>query len=64
MNLQDLVEEKAQLDARVNSLKDFCKTPTLMTLPLEHRVLIAEQAHHMDEYARILSARIDSFPPQ
>jgi hypothetical protein len=56
-----LLEEKAQLDERLAKLVNFIGSATFQKLPSNYCDLLQDQQIAMEEYARILAARIDLF---
>jgi hypothetical protein len=58
IDVQKLTDEKTTLDQALSNLMDFAKTPEYMLVELKQRCLLAEQAHHMSEYSRVLGLRI------
>ena len=58
---QRVVNEKQELDEKLNKLRSFIKTDVCMALPFEDRSLLAQQERVMTEYSRILAERIARF---
>jgi outer membrane protein TolC len=56
-----LLEEKQQLDDRLAKLMNFIGSATFQKLPSNYCDLLEDQKVAMEEYARILAARIDLF---
>jgi hypothetical protein len=56
-----VVEEKTQLDERLEKLKIFLKTPTFKSLTSIERVRLTRQSEVMQEYSTILGQRIEGF---
>ena len=57
-----VVEEKKELDSKLNRLKDFIQTsPQFEKLPLDEQERLTSQERVMSEYSNILQARIDAF---
>jgi hypothetical protein len=56
-----VVEEKKDLDTKIDKLKDFIEGPIHSTLPEEEKTRMATQLHHMKEYATVLGHRIAAF---
>jgi len=56
-----LLEEKQQLDDRLAKLVNFIGSATFQKLPSNYCDLLEDQKVAMEEYARILAARIDLF---
>ncbi len=61
---QDLVEQKAELDARLAELNDFMRTEEFNELPSDERRRQARQWWIMTEFSSILGERIAAFPTQ
>jgi hypothetical protein len=60
---QRVVDEKKDLDEKINKLKAFIETnPTFKTLPDDERRRLGRQFDAMAEYSSILSQRIAAFP--
>jgi hypothetical protein len=58
---QALLEEKAGLDEKLAKLENFIGSATFQKLPSNYCDLLEDQKVAMEEYARILAARIDLF---
>lgn len=56
-----VVEEKKDLDTKIDKLKDFVEGPVHGTLVEEEQKRLATQLHHMKEYATVLGQRIAAF---
>lgn len=57
----EVVEEKAQLDERLLSLRNFFTTDTFAALNIDERGRLEQQSRVMGEYSRILARRIENF---
>lgn len=62
---QRVVDEKAELDARLTKLNDFLLGSVFTTLSQDEQGRLKCQASAMEEYATVLAARIEAFntPP-
>ena len=58
---QRVVNEKAELDEKLEKLCLFCYGHTFETLPLMERERLNQQRHIMTSYSAILGARIAAF---
>lgn len=58
---QRVVEEKIELDDRLERLAAFLLTPTFAGLPTDERISMIRQQGVMREYSRILTERISRF---
>jgi hypothetical protein len=58
---QRVVEEKADLDAKLERLCNFCWGPQFDALPVMERERLNLQRHTMTTYSAILGARIAAF---
>lgn len=58
---QRVVNEKAELDEKLEKLCLFCYGRTFETLPLMERERLNQQRHIMTSYSAILGARIAAF---
>lgn len=56
-----VVEEKKDLDEKLNKLTEFKGTKTFDELPAEERVLLMKQSHVMTAYSLVLGQRIKLF---
>lgn len=56
-----VVEEKTGLDEKVGKLEEFVKGTIHNTLGEDEQKRLADQLHHMKEYAKILGHRISAF---
>lgn len=55
------VQEKADLDGKIDKLTEFVEGPVHSTLPEDEKSRLATQLHHMKEYATALGQRIAAF---
>lgn len=58
---QRVVTEKAELDAKINSLIPFLGSDTFHALPFDERSRLKRQAEVMQEYSAIIGERIAAF---
>jgi len=58
---QRVVEEKKELDGKLEKLKAFVKTEIFETLEFEDKSLLNSQVYHMYSYSDILKHRILRF---
>ena len=58
---QRVVQEKSELDEKLEKLCLFCYGRTFETLPLMERERLNQQRHIMTSYSAILGARIAAF---
>jgi hypothetical protein len=58
---QRVVQEKAELDEKLEKLCLFCYSRTFEELPLMERERLNQQRHIMTSYSAILGARIAAF---
>ena len=56
-----VIDEKRELDAKIELLTNFIGTPTYHTLTHENQFLLRRQLVAMSEYSAILRERIDLF---
>lgn len=56
-----VVEEKAELDTKLDMLQDFLTTATFEGLDDEQKDLLTQQAEAMTTYSSILFKRISTF---
>lgn len=54
-----LIEEKNQLTDRINKLQQFVLTDKFDSLPYTDKELLMQQLEAMDNYAYILTQRVD-----
>lgn len=60
---QRVVDEKKDLDEKLDKLKAFIETsPIFKSLPIDERDRLGRQFDVMAEYSSILSQRIAAFP--
>ena len=58
---QRVVEEKAELDTRLDKLRSFINTGDFDQVDSAERARLIRQAMIMTDYSRILSDRIEAF---
>lgn len=58
-----VVEEKAELDSKMDRLTAFIDTPIFKSLPEAEQERMVRQLHHMGEYTAVLGERIAAFAP-
>jgi hypothetical protein len=58
--LDRVVEEKEQLDGRLQKLQSFMKTPVFTCLTPAEQQRLVRQEHHMAGYSAVLEERIGS----
>jgi hypothetical protein len=58
---QRVIEEKSDLDEKINALGQFTETETLDNLSVQERVMLEAQYHAMCSYSAILALRIVGF---
>ena len=58
---QRVVDEKLQLDEKLEKLNNFFMNPIFKTLNVEEQDRLIVQSHYMAQYSRILKERIDCF---
>ena len=56
-----VIEERAELDARLTKLEAFLETEASRALPAADHEMLFRQRVAMDEYRAILDARIERF---
>lgn len=56
--IQRVVDEKTELDDRLEKLLDFYDKPEFRALDVEMQKLMSEQITHMTEYSRVLHSRL------
>lgn len=56
-----VVDEKSELDKKLDALKAFIGTPFFHTLEAKDRDLLSEQLGHMERYSGVLQLRINHF---
>lgn len=65
MNLQPhqqrVVDERQELEARLDKLKTFITTDFCMTLPFAERDRLFRQSKIMEQYSEVLAERIEAF---
>lgn len=60
---QRVVDERAELDAKLDRLDAFIGTPVFSGLPDDHKLLLEQQSAVMSTYSDILAERIAAFTP-
>lgn len=55
--------EKSELDAKLAKLTPFFETSIFANLPSDEQARMRRQSDSMIEYSKVLSERIDAFPP-
>lgn len=58
---QRVVEERQELEAKLEKLRAFIPTDTCMSLPFDERNRLARQLIIMTEYSEVLAERIEAF---
>lgn len=58
-----VVQEKAELDAKLAALRAFIKGDVYKTMDSQEQVRLSWQANHMDSYSSVLADRIAAFKP-
>ena len=58
---QRVVDEQSELFDRLEKLIEFTQTEQFKKLPANKREQLVQQAHHMNAYNDILTARIEAF---
>lgn len=58
-NQQRVFDEKAEIDNRLQKLKDFISSPTYLTMDKEDKVLLLDQEMAMEDYSHILGKRFN-----
>lgn len=58
---QRVVDEKNELDNKLEKLVEFLDTQLFLGLPIEEKFRLRRQSVVMDEYSNILAARIGAF---
>lgn len=58
---QRVIEERYELEAKLEKLNEFMKTDIFNGLPSQQRLLMSAQSSAMANYANILASRIDLF---
>ena len=56
-----VIEEKAELDAKIEALGEFKYTDTFVNLPRQEQERLNTQGHIMTMYSAILGERIAAF---
>lgn len=60
---QRVLEEREQLDERIEKLSNFIVSAAFYKLDLEDQLLLRRQFVHMNAYLATLDERITRFPP-
>jgi hypothetical protein len=58
---QRVIDEKSDLDGKLERLLVFVKTPIFRDLPIEERQRLLRQEALMREYSQVLGERISAF---
>ena len=58
---QRVVDEKAELDKKLEKLKEFNQSDAFAAISSESRMLLSAQAVAMHDYSLILKKRIENF---
>jgi hypothetical protein len=58
-----LINEKAELDLKLERLTEFGRSPQFQALDEEEQMLINRQHSLMEDYSEVLSKRIKRFQP-
>lgn len=58
---QRVIEEKRDLDSRIDRLCAFCQGDVFQALPSYEKLLLEAQLHAMTGYSAILGSRIAGF---
>lgn len=58
---QRVVDEKSELDERLEKLRAFLRAPIFQTLPIAEQGRLETQAHLMCSLSAVLCARIAAF---
>lgn len=58
---QRVVDERQELEDRINKLRAFIPTDLCMSLPFAERARLARQLKIMLEYSEVLAERIEAF---
>lgn len=58
---QRVIDEKEELDGKLEKLGDFCNTPIFAELEVAEKNLLNRQFLAMELYAQVLSERIATF---
>jgi len=59
--LQQVIDEKAELDANLNKLEAFLEGEGFDGLGMKDKTLLEQQAHYMSCYSSVLGERIRRF---
>lgn len=58
---QRVIEEKEELDIKIEKLTSFFETKLFHEIDILEQNRLKTQLHHMGEYSKILSDRINNF---
>jgi len=58
---QRVIDEKAELDAKMDKLTAFIDTPIFSSLPAQEQERLVRQLHYMGHYTAVLGERIAAF---
>ena len=58
---QRVVDEKTELDAKLDKLVAFFEMPMFKTIQIEEQMRLAKQCEYMSLYSQVLGDRIDAF---
>ena len=58
---QRVVDEKSELDAKIDKLTTFIDTPLFSGLPEAEQERLVRQLHYMGHYTAVLGERIAAF---
>ena len=58
---QRVVDEKTELDSKMDKLTTFIDTPLFASLPEAEQERLVRQLHHMGNYTAVLHERIEAF---
>lgn len=58
---QRVVQEKTELDSKMDKLSAFVDTPVFASLPEAEKERLARQLYHMGQYREVLFERIAAF---
>ena len=56
-----VVDEKTELDVKLEQLKEFTVGDTFSSLPIEEQERLQRQSSIMQDYSDVLQERIDNF---
>lgn len=58
---QRVVEERQELEVKIDKLRSFIPTDTCLSLPFAERTRLARQLKIMLDYSEVLAERIEAF---